>query len=81
MINPKKTYSLSQIHREKFFYWIKDYEAYRNAISMDRYSGNHLKAVIVTRPFHVSYKIKGENIIKYLANQDEIYYEKRKLIN
>lgn len=73
-IQQNKWYSLAEMVENKLFPWIKSYQAYRNIILGDKMlpkNQRKLDAVILGEGRAKIIRIKGSNIISYLANHDE----------
>ena len=73
-ISPERWYSLSEMVQEQLFPWCRNIATYRRYILADRQANNFLKAFITGQGRSKKYKIKGENIIKYLVNVEDGTY-------
>lgn len=72
MINSKKFYTLGEIVRDKLIPGIKTIPMATRLIHSDAVTNKILKGARVARgAFGVQYKVRGENIIKYLAYLDD----------
>lgn len=70
MINPQKLYSLKEI-AELNLLEVKHPTSVIRIILGDTLTNNYLKPAIMGRGEARRYWIRGENIIKYLANKDD----------
>lgn len=71
-LSPSEWYSLNQLVEMNLFPWrSNENKTYRTIVDADRKSGNHLKAVIYGKGTGKRYRIKGENIISFLAKVDD----------
>ncbi|KKM81316.1 hypothetical protein LCGC14_1331000 [marine sediment metagenome] len=70
-VEAKEIYNVSQMRKLNLFPWVTQLNqaSYINVIFTDKLEGNLLKAKIKGRDQKRSYKIKGENIIKFLTSQ------------
>lgn len=73
-IDPEKWYTISEMVEAQLFPWCKNFATYRRYILDDRKSRNYLKAVILGRGRQKVYRIKGENIIKFLVQVEDGSY-------
>lgn len=62
-LEDKKEYSLYQLLRMDVFPWIKTYNSYLKLVMREKQA---LKMKIIGEGKGTTYRIKGENIIKYL---------------
>lgn len=71
-IDPKKFYTLGEIVREGLIPGVTNVPAASNLVKTDKMTRKILNGTIVTRGLKgMQYKIKGENIIKFLAILDD----------
>lgn len=73
-IKSEKFYSINEIAKYGFFPWAKSNQAIKRFINYDQKHDNRLQAVMrvfVNKPTANRYFIKGENIIKILANFED----------
>jgi hypothetical protein len=71
MIDSKKFYTLGEIVREKLLPNVDTVIKASNLVKTDKMRNKILNAKVVPRGGNIMYKVKGENIIKYLAQKDE----------
>lgn len=69
-IEPKETYTLQDIVRERMFPWAKSFWSVRNFVALDQRKSNILKPLIVGSGRGTKYHFKGENIIKFINAVD-----------
>lgn len=74
-IEPQRWYSLVEMRDKQMFEWCKNLATYRRYVIADRNASNFLKAVIIGQGTQKRYRIKGENIIKYLVNVEDGTYQ------
>lgn len=71
-IEPEKWYTLTDLVKLGMFSWkTKDIRMYRDVVNADKKSRNFLKAIVVGKGVATRYTIKGENIIKFLAQVED----------
>jgi hypothetical protein len=71
-IQPKKKYSLMELHKMNVFPWVKSFAAYRNIIMNDKASKDLLKTEIVgERPFR-GYFILGKHVIEFVKSRKSV---------
>ena len=70
-IDPERWYNLSEMVDEKVFSWCKNIATYRRHILSDRKNSNLLKAVVIGTGRQKQYRIKGENIIKFVVSVED----------
>lgn len=70
-IDPTKFYSLGEIVRDGLIPGIDTIPKASRLVITDKVRNKILRGVVVPRGRNVMYKVKGENIIIYLAHKDE----------
>ena len=66
-INPQAWYTLQDIVQHKMFPWFDSYHSVRKAVLTDtKRTSSILRTVSKGKGKNVRYKIKGENIIKFI---------------
>lgn len=70
-IEAERYYTLTEIVELQLFPWCKNVRTYRKYIMADRRTNNFLKAIIIGNGVSRTYRIRGENIIKYLVNVED----------
>ena len=70
-IDPSKEYTLYHLVKIGVFPWVRGYRKYHQVVMADGLGKNVLKAEKVKRGGRgMQYKIKGENLMRYLHEQD-----------
>jgi len=66
-IKDEEYYTIRDIFKERFFFWYKDYGSIRRSVLRDMEGKNILKPILIPNRKRNFYKIKGENIKKYIT--------------
>ena len=74
MIDPKRHYSLYEIVKLRLIPWVKTIVQASNLVRTDKLTNNFLDASVLTssKGKIVEYRVKGENIARYLAQVDDV---------
>jgi len=65
-IKDDKYYTIREIHKNRFFFWYKDYGSIWRCILRDIKGENILQAEVSENNYRNIYRIKGEYIKKYI---------------
>ena len=70
-INPEDWYSLSDIHKNGMFHWVRSIGTIRKFVLADIKGKNILKAFVTGKSEGKKYRFKGENIINFIKAVEE----------
>lgn len=70
-IKPDKWYTLADLHKHKMLWWVSSFWGVRKYVLLDHEHDNILKAVVTGQGTGRKYKIKGENILRYIKAFEE----------
>lgn len=65
-ITPTQWYTMTDIHTYKMFPWMSSFWSVRKAVLADMQHDSILKAIVSGQGSGRKYKIKGENILRYI---------------
>lgn len=72
-VDPKAVYNIDQIRRLGLFPWLKptNHHSHRDVVLNDRLGDNMLRTRITGEGKGRDYKIRGENLVKFLQKRHE----------